>query len=170
MAAHGRSISPADFIGDGEERAHKKHIGSEGTTPFSTEELRGRDHAGDGRGLHDTQHAILAPMVHVSTLPFRQLALEYGATLVYGEEIVAERIIGCQRQIRPLADGRHVVEFHQPSTHQLQLERMCAGRAVFATLPGEPVVFQVRGRARRKACFSAHSCTLTYTLIFKVRT
>ena len=28
---------------------------------------------------------ILAPMVRVSTLPFRLLALEYGADLVFGE-------------------------------------------------------------------------------------
>jgi hypothetical protein len=49
---------------------------------------------------------ILAPQVHVSTLPFRQLAYEYGATMVhadtrahkqththeaYGEEVIDER-------------------------------------------------------------------------------
>jgi len=31
---------------------------------------------------------ILAPMVRVGTLPMRLLALEYGADLVYSEEII----------------------------------------------------------------------------------
>eukprot|EP00916_Digyalum_oweni_P013877 GHVL01022698.1.p2 GENE.GHVL01022698.1~~GHVL01022698.1.p2 ORF type:complete len:141 (-),score=22.93 GHVL01022698.1:776-1159(-) len=35
---------------------------------------------------------VLAPMVRVSTLPFRLLCLEYGADIVYGEEIIDRRI------------------------------------------------------------------------------
>jgi hypothetical protein len=42
-------------------------------------------------GLH------LAPMVRIGTLPTRLLALEYGATLVWGPEIVDKAIIGSER-------------------------------------------------------------------------
>ena len=40
---------------------------------------------------------ILAPMVRFSTLPTRMLALEYDFDIVYGPEIVAQRIIGSER-------------------------------------------------------------------------
>lgn len=41
--------------------------------------------------------SILAPMVRSGELPLRLLSLEYGADLVYGPEIVAQRIIGSRR-------------------------------------------------------------------------
>lgn len=37
----------------------------------------------------------LAPMVRVNTLPMRLLALEYGADLVYSEELVAQNLVRC---------------------------------------------------------------------------
>mmetsp|Transcript_18101 Transcript_18101/g.30439 ORF Transcript_18101/g.30439 Transcript_18101/m.30439 type:complete len:425 (+) Transcript_18101:362-1636(+) len=40
---------------------------------------------------------ILAPMVRVGTLPMRLLAAEYGADIVYGEELVDKRVMHCQR-------------------------------------------------------------------------
>jgi tRNA-dihydrouridine synthase 2 len=43
----------------------------------------------------------LAPMVRVNTLPMRLLALEYGADLVYSEEIVAHKLISCAREKNP---------------------------------------------------------------------
>ncbi|CEG74927.1 Putative tRNA-dihydrouridine synthase 2 [Rhizopus microsporus] len=41
---------------------------------------------------------ILAPMVRIGTLPMRLLALEYGADLVWTEELVDKRIIGSVRE------------------------------------------------------------------------
>ncbi|KAI8369153.1 hypothetical protein EDC96DRAFT_478950 [Choanephora cucurbitarum] len=43
--------------------------------------------------------AILAPMVRIGTLPMRLVALDYGADLVWSEELVDKRIIGSVRQI-----------------------------------------------------------------------
>ena len=40
---------------------------------------------------------ILAPMVKVGTLPMRLLALEYGADIVYTEEIIDKRILASDR-------------------------------------------------------------------------
>ena len=40
---------------------------------------------------------ILAPMVKVGTLPMRLLALEYGAGIVYTEEIIDKRILASER-------------------------------------------------------------------------
>ncbi|KAI8990752.1 hypothetical protein BDF20DRAFT_903789 [Mycotypha africana] len=45
--------------------------------------------------------AILAPMVRIGTLPMRLLALEYGADLVWSEELVDKRIIGSERRYNP---------------------------------------------------------------------
>ncbi|KAI9266081.1 hypothetical protein BY458DRAFT_437704 [Sporodiniella umbellata] len=41
---------------------------------------------------------VLAPMVRIGTLPTRLLALEYGADLVWTEELVDKRIIGSVRK------------------------------------------------------------------------
>ncbi|CAL1286360.1 unnamed protein product [Larinioides sclopetarius] len=40
---------------------------------------------------------IMAPMVRVGTLPMRLLALEFGADIVYTEEIIDFRLLKCQR-------------------------------------------------------------------------
>jgi len=40
---------------------------------------------------------ILAPMVRVGTLPMRLLSLQYGADLVYCQEIIDHRILACTR-------------------------------------------------------------------------
>lgn len=40
---------------------------------------------------------ILAPMVKIGTLPMRLLALEYGADIVYTEEIIDKRLLGSER-------------------------------------------------------------------------
>ncbi|PAA48830.1 hypothetical protein BOX15_Mlig017111g2 [Macrostomum lignano] len=42
---------------------------------------------------------VLAPMVRVGTLPMRLLALDYGADLVYVEEIIDHRLLGCSRLV-----------------------------------------------------------------------
>lgn len=65
------------------------------------------------QGLH------LAPMVRIGTLPVRLLALDYGASLVWGPEIVDKAIIGATRQVDPrtgvvsfVKNGRSVFECH----------------------------------------------------------
>ncbi|CAK9079796.1 unnamed protein product [Durusdinium trenchii] len=40
---------------------------------------------------------VLAPMVRAGTLPLRLECLRYGASLVYGEEIIDRKLIGAQR-------------------------------------------------------------------------
>ena len=47
------------------------------------------------------QKMILAPMVKVGTLPTRLLALEYGADIVYTEEIIDQRLLACERVENP---------------------------------------------------------------------
>ncbi|XP_046568516.1 LOW QUALITY PROTEIN: tRNA-dihydrouridine(20) synthase [NAD(P)+]-like [Haliotis rubra] len=45
------------------------------------------------------QKVILAPMVRVCTIPMRLLALEYGADLVYCEEIIDFKILSAERKV-----------------------------------------------------------------------
>lgn len=42
---------------------------------------------------------MLAPMVRICTLPMRLLALEYGADMVYTEELVDKKMIGSERVV-----------------------------------------------------------------------
>ncbi|CAM0142434.1 tRNA-dihydrouridine synthase 2 [Umbelopsis sp. WA50703] len=73
---------------------------------------------------------VLAPMVRVGTLPMRLLALDYGADLVWTEETVDKKIIGCERKLNP-ATGT--------------IEYLKNGRPIFVTHPDEKgrVIFQV---------------------------
>jgi tRNA-dihydrouridine synthase len=47
---------------------------------------------------------ILAPMVKVGTLPFRLLCLDYGADIVYTEEIIDWRILRSERRENKVLD------------------------------------------------------------------
>ena len=47
---------------------------------------------------------ILAPMVKIGTLPMRLLALEYGADIVYTEEIIDFRLLRCDRIVNAVLD------------------------------------------------------------------
>ncbi|GAA6021299.1 hypothetical protein JCM10207_002689 [Rhodosporidiobolus poonsookiae] len=65
------------------------------------------------RGMH------LAPMVRIGTLPVRLLALEYGAEIVWGPEIVDKAIIGSERVVNEkngvvsfMKNGRSIFECH----------------------------------------------------------
>lgn len=51
--------------------------------------------------LQYTNGNFLAPMVRIGTLPTRLLSLEYGASLVWGPEIVDRAIIGTTRSVNP---------------------------------------------------------------------
>ncbi|GAA6028018.1 hypothetical protein JCM8097_001832 [Rhodosporidiobolus ruineniae] len=65
------------------------------------------------RGMH------LAPMVRIGTLPVRLMALEYGAELVWGPEIVDKALIGSERKVDEqsgvvsfVKNGRSIFECH----------------------------------------------------------
>ncbi|PIK43569.1 putative tRNA-dihydrouridine(20) synthase [Apostichopus japonicus] len=47
--------------------------------------------------LSYAEKLILAPMVRIGTLPTRLLALDYGADIVYSEEIIDHKLIRCRR-------------------------------------------------------------------------
>jgi len=53
---------------------------------------------------------ILAPMVRVGTLPMRLLALEYGADIVYSEEIIDRKLMECKRVYNSRLD---TIEFYK---------------------------------------------------------
>jgi len=42
---------------------------------------------------------ISAPMVRISHLPFRLLALKYGADIIYTDEIIDYKLVGCKRYV-----------------------------------------------------------------------
>eukprot|EP00249_Psilotum_nudum_P015607 c25424_g1_i1 orf=352-1401(-) len=74
------------------------------------------------RGKH-----ILAPMVRVGTLPFRLLAAQYGADIMYGEELIDHKVIRCTRQVNDLLG---TIDFVEKGTGEVifrtcELERQC---------------------------------------------
>lgn len=42
---------------------------------------------------------IAAPMIRISTLPFRLLCLRYGCDLVYTDEIIDYKLTRCKRHV-----------------------------------------------------------------------
>ncbi|KAK2524011.1 hypothetical protein Q9966_011830 [Columba livia] len=76
---------------------------------------------------------ILAPMVRVGTLPMRLLALDYGADIVYCEELIDIKMLQCKRVINEVLE---TVDFVAPNE-----------RVVFRTCERERhrVVFQMGG-------------------------
>lgn len=55
---------------------------------------------------------ILAPMVRVGTLPMRLLALEYGADIVYSEELIDLKMVKAHRRVN---DVLETIDFVDPS-------------------------------------------------------
>lgn len=74
---------------------------------------------------------ILAPMVRVNTLPMRIMARQYGATMVYSEEIIAQKIIRSKRVVNTQLNTIDFVTERAPDA------------PVFRTYPGERVSFQM---------------------------
>lgn len=67
---------------------------------------------------------IMAPMVRVGLLPFRLLALEYGADIVYSEEIIDKKLL---RSRRVFNEDRNVTEFRStvPSAQETLVYETC---------------------------------------------
>ena len=79
----------------------------------------------------------LAPMVRAGTLPFRLLCLGYGADVVWGEEIIDRKMLGCERR----ANARlGTVDFVNRKD----------GRLIFSTTAAEKgrVIFQLGASPR----------------------
>uniref|UniRef100_A0A8C6CHI3 Dihydrouridine synthase 2 n=1 Tax=Moschus moschiferus TaxID=68415 RepID=A0A8C6CHI3_MOSMO len=76
---------------------------------------------------------ILAPMVRVGTLPMRLLALDYGADIVYCEELIDLKMLQCKRVVN---EALSTVDFVAPDD-----------RVVFRTCEREQskVIFQMGG-------------------------
>mmetsp|Transcript_18822 Transcript_18822/g.46155 ORF Transcript_18822/g.46155 Transcript_18822/m.46155 type:complete len:436 (-) Transcript_18822:214-1521(-) len=98
-------------------------------------------------GFYDGK-LILAPMVHMNTLPFRSLCFEYGAQICYSEEILDFRIQHCTRKIN---HRLKTVDFCYNGTmedygihgNHLQKSKYSEDLICFRTIPGEEVVFQI---------------------------
>jgi tRNA-dihydrouridine synthase 2 len=99
---------------------------------------------------------VLAPMVRVGTLPFRILAQNYGADIVYSEELIDHRLLRCQRVVdEPLAAAGPVGAAGFASAWERpertiryvvkndQKVKTGPERTVFQTYEGEPVVLQL---------------------------
>ena len=80
---------------------------------------------------------ILAPMVRAGTLPLRKLAIEYGADMVYSEEIIDKKIAICQRSVDPVSGH---ISFRYTERNQ---SKKYVPSPVFVTYPNERVVFQM---------------------------
>lgn len=63
---------------------------------------------------------VSAPMVNQSDFPFRLLTARYGATTVYSQMLLPERLINDQEYL----------EFHRKD-----LQQRCIGKSAFATTP-----------------------------------
>ena len=57
------------------------------------------DSSGDPERLTYSNKIIMAPMVRIGTLPMRLLALEYGANIVYTEELIDWKLLRSLRKI-----------------------------------------------------------------------
>lgn len=75
---------------------------------------------------------LLAPMVRAGTLPLRLLALEHGADIVYGEEIIDRKIAKCQRVVNDnLGTIDFVIKGGKEDTVVFRTCEAEAGRVVF---------------------------------------
>uniref|UniRef100_A0A1B6FVG1 DRBM domain-containing protein n=1 Tax=Cuerna arida TaxID=1464854 RepID=A0A1B6FVG1_9HEMI len=59
---------------------------------------------------------ILAPMVRIGTLPMRLLSLDYGANIVYSEELIDWKLLRCERRVN---DILNTVDFIDTSDRSL---------------------------------------------------
>ncbi|KAG8334341.1 tRNA-dihydrouridine(20) synthase [NAD(P)+]-like protein [Homalodisca vitripennis] len=59
---------------------------------------------------------ILAPMVRIGTLPMRLLSLDYGADIVYSEELIDWKLLRCERRVN---DILNTVDFIDTSDRSL---------------------------------------------------
>ena len=61
--------------------------------------------------LSYSNKVILAPMVRMGTLPLRLLSLQYGADIVYTEELVDKKMIRTKRVVNGLYDIVNIISY-----------------------------------------------------------
>jgi tRNA-dihydrouridine synthase 2 len=76
-------------------------------------------------------------MVRCGTLPLRKLAIEYGASMVYSEEIIDRKIAMCRREVNT-GTGLISYTYDDPNGSKKYVPA-----PVFVTYPNERVVFQM---------------------------
>ena len=86
------------------------------------------------RGTLDRPKLLLAPMVRVNSLAFRTVCAEYGANMLYSEEIVARSLVESKR-----SENAELGTIDFTSTSERG-----GGRVIFRVRPKERVVLQVR--------------------------
>lgn len=74
---------------------------------------------------------VLAPMVRITTLPLRLLALAQGADLVWTEEMVAKKVAPCKRIENPRLGTVEFYDQSSPWTRVWQTCRKETSRVVF---------------------------------------
>lgn len=79
---------------------------------------------------------ILAPMVRINSLAFRDLCAEYGCKMLYSEEIVARNLVQSKRMNN---EALGTIDFIEPDLGPSKP----GGRVCFRTRPGENVVLQL---------------------------
>ncbi|XP_078607948.1 tRNA-dihydrouridine(20) synthase [NAD(P)+]-like [Branchiostoma floridae x Branchiostoma japonicum] len=87
--------------------------------------------------LNYADKVMLAPMVRIGTLPARLLALDYGADVVYCEELIDHSMLQCQRVENELLD---TIDFIKEQAHH-PVFRTCAkerDRVVFQMGTADP--------------------------------
>jgi tRNA-dihydrouridine synthase 2 len=84
--------------------------------------------AKSGLSLADRPLVHLAPMVRAGTTAFRSLCMEYGADLVWSEEIIDRRLRVCQRRPNPVLDTvDFIIPAEGPNRGEVLLFRTYAG-------------------------------------------
>ena len=92
---------------------------------------------------------VLAPMVRVTSLPFRILAAQHGAEVLFSEELIAQKIVKTKRREDV---SRNMVEYILTEQHGKLKKQQLLETLIFATLrresraehpEGAPVVLQI---------------------------
>ncbi|KAI8139713.1 hypothetical protein BJV82DRAFT_625806 [Fennellomyces sp. T-0311] len=78
---------------------------------------------------------FLAPMVRVGVLPFRLTALQYGADLVWTEELVDKRVIGSVRKYNP---ATQTIEYWKDNKLTFSTHEDEKGRVIFQLGTADP--------------------------------
>ena len=92
---------------------------------------------------------LLAPMVRTNSLAFRTLCSEYGADMVYSEEMVDKSIIECRRTVN---EALGTIDYSSPEAAERG-----GGRVIFRTKPGERVVLQLGTASATHALLAAQN-------------
>ena len=80
--------------------------------------------------LNSNNSNILAPMVRISSLPFRLLAIKYGCNIVYSPEINDTTLLNSNRIIN---NKCNTIDYTKKTNNEI----------VFRTYKNEPIILQI---------------------------